>query len=100
MKATPQTRPQEFLAALTKLGFLPNAEWDRPGSDDRTLDLKTPQGCPMIRVVTCSEGDDQMHTINIIAFNGRVNQLTQWEAKNLSAQMPSAAILAMIEASL
>jgi hypothetical protein len=92
---TPHDNAEEFLEALEGLKFIP-ARWDRP--NERQLDRLNDQGHTDLRVCIGYEGEKQPHNISLIKFDGTRAMIGKWESLNMSAQMPTAGLLALIKA--
>lgn len=93
---TPSNAATELLATLTKMGFKP-ARWDSPST--RQLQTLTKDGHPDLRVLIDYEGEPEPHSLRLIKYDGKISQITAWEA-SLSAHMPLNAFVALIKASL
>lgn len=93
---TPSNAASELLATLTKMGFKP-ARWDSPTT--RQLQTLNKDGHPDLRILIDHEGEATPHSLRLIKYDGKISQITTWEA-SLSAHMPLKALLALIKASL
>ncbi len=95
-KESPQTAPEAFIFALDKLGFKPG-RWDSKAT--RIFDLRNAQGHPEIRIAMDYEGEPVPQSLTLVKFTGTQAQLIEWETQNMSTAMPTAGLLALIEAS-
>lgn len=84
----------EFVQILTEKGFKP-VRWDR--EDCRFLAISNAEGFHTLRVVVDNEGEDKPHAIGLLKLDGQRSQAVTWRA-SLSAHMPLAALLALIDA--
>ena len=96
MNATAHTNAADLLNEVTKMGFVP-ARWDTP--DTRILDVKNSAGHINLRICINYEGGTRPLNVDLIKFDGARSRVTKGESC-LSAYMPLAAIISLIEASI
>lgn len=93
---TPHDDSTAFIATLDAQGFKPS-RWDDP-KGNRQLERKSEAGYPLLRVCLDYQGERQLHSLSVIKFNGQKSTTVEWSCDNMSAYMPSAAVLAMLQA--
>lgn len=91
---TPNNNACDFINALKKLNFKDT----KAAEDDRQMDRFNEHGHLDLRVCLNYEGEKQPHYISLIKFNGTPARIVQWQSLDMSAHMPTAAILAMLQA--
>lgn len=85
-----------FLTTITSaLNLLPSPRGATNG--DVVLQRQNAEGHADLRIYIAYEGERQPHSIKVTKLDGRRSQIIQWES-TLSAHMPSAALLAMLQA--
>lgn len=92
---TPNNDSTGFLASLNTLGFKPS-RWD-DAQGNRQLETESETGHPLLRVCLDYQGERQPHNLSVIKFDGRKSSTVEWSCGSLSAHMPSAAVLAMLQ---